>query len=99
MHKFDEHDDKGDDDDCFGEKGESMALMTKCAQADQEERHHNEGTRILPIQPRRTMRANKPPPRVHVKEKRGGAIVRTTGALSHGGYLLPVLRLTVSQTV
>jgi hypothetical protein len=74
-----------------------MTLMTQCAQADQEGRQHEEGTRILPIQPRRTLRTNEPPPRAHVKEKRGGAIVRTTGALSHGGYLLPVLRLTVLQ--
>ena len=44
------------------------------------------------------MRTSKPPPRIHIKEKRGSNLVLANGALRHGGYPLSPLLCRGSST-
>src|SRR6266849_5178158 len=39
------------------------------------------------------MRTSKPPPLVHIQEKRGNNVMLANGALRHAGYPLSLLRL------
>src|SRR5260370_38859301 len=58
--------------------------------ADPEGKQRN-GAGILPLQPCRAMRTSKPPPRVHIEEKRGSNVAAANGTLRHGGYPLSAL--------
>src|SRR5260370_25212176 len=70
-----------------------MPLLTERNEGHEERRQRNNKAWILPFQPCRAMRTNQPPPRIGIKEKRGGNVLVASGALRHGGYTLSLLPL------
>src|SRR5260370_5037600 len=93
MHTSRKHDDEDGHHRHFSNGRESTTHCPKRNYGQQEGRQRSNVAWILPFQPRRAMRTNKPSPLVHIQEKRGNNVMLANGALRHAGYPLSLLRL------
>src|SRR5260370_14810707 len=93
MHKPRKHDYEDGHHQHFSNGRESMTHCPKRDYGQQEGRQRSNVAWILPFQPRRAMRTNKPSPLVHIQEKRGNNVMLANGARRHAGYPLSLFRL------
>jgi len=85
-HKPRKHDYEDGHHQHFSNGRESTTHCPKRNYGQQEGRQRSNVAWILPLQPRRAMRTNKPSPLVHIQEKRGNNVMLANGALRHRGY-------------